>query len=191
MANFNAGASQESVVRSVWRYQPIVPVAVAFAGGVTLDSYLSVKAVWWLPLVFGALLLWTVALVRRNRTQSANEFGFRSWVSSLLLLLAIAAVGGTWHHVYWHVYPSDDIGHWCDRKGKPARLRGILIEEPLVVRGGPPNPLRVMPEGDRTVCQIAVRHIEAATGWVTASGKAHVVVDGNLSGMHAGDSVEK
>lgn len=190
MNTFMAGVNQESAVRSVWRYQPLVPVAVAFAVGVTLDRYDPLRVAVWLPLAFGTLFLWAVAIVLRGRSPNADDFGAWNWLSSILLLLAVLAVGGTWHHLYWHVYPADDIGHWCDRKSQPARLRGVLAEEPLIVPGGPSNPLRVMPERDRSVCQIAVRMIEGTSGWVRASGRAHLTIDGKLAVLHAGDAVE-
>ncbi len=190
MNTFIAGASQESAVRSVWRYQPLVPVAVAFAAGVTLDWYFPERVVLWMPLAFGALLLWAAAIGLPDRSKHGGDFGVRNWLASILLLLSVVGVGGSWHHVYWHVYPANDIGHWCDRQARPARIRGTLVEEPLVVRAGAKNPLKAIPDQTHSLCQVHVRAILESKGWIASSGRVHLVSVGELAHVHAGDSVD-
>ncbi len=186
---------QGSVSHSVWRYQPFVPVAAAFAAGVAVDHHWPLRVAAWLATAATTLVVWFVAalLARGNRrgVERGDEVRDRwAWLSSLSILLVVGVVGATWHHVCWDVYRADDIGQWCDRQSRPARVRGFLSEEPLVVRAEKVDPLRAMPQVTRTLTQLAVQEIEGSSGWRRATGNAHVVVEGVLENVHAGDAVE-
>jgi competence protein ComEC len=183
-------AARAAAPRSVWKYQPLVPVAMAMALGVTADHFCTIRIPVWLGCSVAALTVW-LATVLVGRTWSfSRRVWANGWPASVALLCTIAASGGAWHHVYWNVYPSDDVGWWCQRKPQPARLRAVLTEEPLVVRSGPRDPLRAMPERDRTICQVRVFAIHDRGCWRDASGNAHLVIDGKVAGPAAGQCVE-
>jgi competence protein ComEC len=178
------GGKSSSAFRSVWRYQPLVPVATALAGGVVLDRHFAMGVLAWLWLAAGCLLFWGALILVWHRSQGCGA------VASAVLLLAVVALGGAWHHVYWNVYPVDDIGNWCDRRGRPAGLRGVLSNEPLVVQAGRRDPLRVMPERARTLCQLRVQRVKQGVSWRPASGLAQLVVEGEFKTGQAGQAVE-
>jgi competence protein ComEC len=185
-----AVAGRSSSLRFIWPYQPLVPVAIALAGGVALDRYFPVSVLLWLMFTGGMLLCWGSSLCFKRFGSRVHRLQKNGLLPSAILLCAIGALAGTWHHVYWNVYSVNDVGHWCDRQGRPARVRGLLTEEPLVVHAGHRDPLRAMPERTRTLCQMHVQHIESGARWMDASGRAQLAIDGELTAMHAGQSVE-
>ncbi len=183
------GAAQGAPPSNLWRYQPLVPVGVAVVCGVLLDHLLMLSLVQWLG-VAGMLLAAWCAIIVSGLAVGAWPAQRLTWASSVCLLCAVCAVGGAWQHLYWNVYPADDIGGWADRQPRPVRVRGILTEEPLVIPAREFDPLRTRPQGTRTIAQIAARRIELADGWRPVSGLANLMVDGGLAGLHAGDRVE-
>jgi competence protein ComEC len=183
------GAAQGAPPSNLWRYQPLVPVGVAVVCGVLLDHLLMLSLVQWLG-VAGMLLAAWCAIIVSGLAAGAWPAQRLTWASSVCLLCAVCAMGGAWRHLYWNVYPADDIGGWADRQPRPVRVRGILTEEPLVIPAREFDPLRTRPQGTRTIAQIAARRIELADGWRPVSGLANLMVDGGLAGLHAGDRVE-
>ncbi|MCX7426907.1 MAG: ComEC/Rec2 family competence protein, partial [Planctomycetia bacterium] len=65
----------------------------------------------------------------------------------------------------------------------------------IAVKGGrrmpapEPDPMQIIPRGDRTRLEIDVVGIRDGAGWQPASGRATLLVDGHLLGIHAGDRV--
>jgi competence protein ComEC len=179
----------ESAIGAVWRYQPLVPVAVAFAAGITLDRHTALSMWSLVAVAASALVVWLgLALWQANRRPAGDPLA--GWAMSLVLLGAIAALGAAWHHLYWNVYPADDIGLWAERAARPARVRGRLTEEPLVVFPDRRDPLRARPETVRTLCAVAVEAIQTSADWRPASGRAQLVIDGAVRGLRAGEVVD-
>ncbi len=175
--------------RPAWGYQPLVPAAVAYAVGIALDHWVPGRVVAWLVAAAAALAAWLLAAILERRLAARASLVCRR-VATLLLLVSLALTGAARHHAYWWAYPADDIGHWAGEAPRPARLRGVLADEPLVVARDRPDPLRSQPAQEHTIAALSLREIDSPLGWRPASGRAHLVVLGTLAGVHAGDRVE-
>jgi len=169
------------------RHAPLVSIAVALAAGIVCDRYLPAPpAVWWsLAVVF--LLLW---LVNFRRQQPR--------VAALFLLLAMGCCGGGWHHVQWRMFAADDIGCFATVDPSPVCLEATLLTAPEQSYAPPPDPMEVMPRGDRSYVVLQIQSIrqQAATGrggdavvWRSASGRCEMLVEGHLPGLAPGDRV--
>jgi competence protein ComEC len=154
---------------------PLAPVAVAATLGLLADRYAGVSMFAGLAVGLGGLLAW---LVGRPRPAAAG------W-------LAVAAGGlAAAHHHAHHQFGPDDVAAFAADAPTPARVRGTLTEEPVYSRSGKPNPLVTEPRPETSSTVLAVTAVETRDGWVNASGRARLTVEGRLDGLHAGDVVE-
>lgn len=167
----------EPVLREFAR-APLVPVAIAVTAGLIVDRYGAIPPVfgWLVGLV--ALVTWWTAHVRRAASA-------RVW-----LWIAAGALAATHHSTHRHVFGSNDIAAFAPDVPAPARVRGNLAEEPI--RSGPPrpNPLVTEPRTETTTAVLVVTGIEAREGWVAATGRMRVTIEGQLHDVHAGDLIE-
>jgi competence protein ComEC len=161
----------------LWR-APLVPVALAATAGVALDRYVSLPVPLCLLVAAAGLVAWAVAL-----------FGCRSGLAAVYLWLTVAALAAGYHHGRREWYAADDVGNVATTEPSPARLRGVLEEEPALHRQ-PPDPLVSLPHADTTVTVLAVTHVRSGDDWLPASGRARLTVPGSLTGLHVGDEVD-
>ncbi|MBN1908617.1 MAG: ComEC/Rec2 family competence protein [Pirellulales bacterium] len=158
------------------RYQPLVVVLVAVCLGIVADRYFS------LPLV----TLWLVSV-------TAGVFWLALWwkqhdrTAGLVLLAAVAATAAGWHHCRWNLFAEDDLGHYAVEQSQPACVEAIARSGTRRLPAPPPDPMRIMPRGDRTRLEVTLVGIRDGATWKPASGDAVLIVDGHLLGVHAGD----
>ncbi|HJZ56851.1 MAG TPA: ComEC/Rec2 family competence protein, partial [Gemmataceae bacterium] len=156
---------------------PLVPVTLAATAGLIADRYSPVP----LPVsLFAAavgLVGWLAARVRVPNS------------AAVWLWLAAASLAAAHHHVHRHLFAADDIGYLAPDHPAPAKLRGVLAEEPAHYRQKP-DPLLTIPKAETTVAVLAVRAIATPDGWAPASGRVRLTVEGTLDGLHEGDEVE-
>ncbi len=163
---------------SVWR-SPLVGAALALTAGIVLDRYLGIPLLWSLLAAPVALIFWWVA-------RTAEQRG----LPLIYLALSGVAVGAAYHRWYEEVYPSDDIGHFVTPDPRPARLRGVIDEEPVIVRQPPRSPLQGRDRMEPTVAIVRVTQLCQADDWVGASGRVRLVVTVPMEGLHVGDEIE-
>lgn len=157
---------------------PLVPVAVAVSVGLIADRYGTLPpATGWLAGLVG-LVVWLVA-----RSRSAVSAGVWLW-------LAAGGLAAAHHHQHRNIFASDDIATFASETPSPVRVRGYLDEEPIHVRAPRPNPLVTELRGESTTTVLDVAAIETGDGWVPASGKVRVTIEGKLGELHANDRVE-
>lgn len=185
-----ATVQAERRVNCAWPYQPLVPAAVALAAGVTLDRRLAIGAESWLVTVGGFAFIWCLIAFQWPARAAHDAVPRPRWLATIALLLAVTAVGGAWHHVYWNVYPANDVGQWVNRATTPARLRGVVVDEPLVVPPGPRDPLQSRPQEVRTLSALAVHEVWSGSAWQLASGRVQLVFDTEVTSLRAGDFIE-
>ena len=162
----------------VWREfarAPLVPVAAAASLGLVLDRYLGVPLSAGLFVAAGGLLAFV--LTRRRKT------------APLWLALAGVGLAAVHHHTYRHSFAADDIGFVAPENPTPVRLRGILLDEPAVYRPTP-DPLSSEHRPTTTLTTLGVTAVESPDGWVTASGRVRLTVEGLLDEFHTGDAVQ-
>ncbi len=176
-------SAPETTRNAVARYcqQPLVAAAVALATGITLDRYWSIPIGAWFAGGATAVIAWLLA--RRSLSPSAHL------LSSIALLVGVAAFGGALHHWHWHMFP--DRRHWAPRANRSisSRGRGDRDFRTSFPRPPPPDPLRSVPQGPRTDLRIEITAVRDGDTWQPASGKARLRVDGQLTGVHAGDTL--
>jgi competence protein ComEC len=173
-----ASADSPVAVRARPRPQPLVPLVVAVCSGIVLDRWTAIPiAVWWGTAVL-LLAAWCAAAGWRLVRAAA-----------VVLLGGAAAAGGAWHHWHWHLYRSDELGLAAREGSQPICLAAIACTSPRRVAPPPPNPLRTMPVGERSELAIEVIGVRDGTQWRRASGRAELLVDGQLLGVQAGDRV--
>lgn len=163
---------------------PLVPFALAVTAGIVLDRTLG------LPLLTS--LLGAVAGIM---TWAITFFGGKPRLAVVYLGISAAALGGGYHHGYRNVYRADDIGEFVTDDAQLTQLRGVLEEEPNIRLPPPPSPFQSIPRAgsgtaDSTVAPIRVSQLRRADDWREVSGRAQLIVTGNLIGLHAGDEIE-
>ena len=80
-------------------YQPLVVVLAAVCGGIVVDRWLEIPLPAWL---LSAAVAWFVWLLLWRFRRDAT--------AAIVLLIALSAVGGGWHHFRWHFFAADDVG---------------------------------------------------------------------------------
>lgn len=165
---------------------PLVAVAVALASGMVVDRYLlgeSLTPAWHVPLWWGftgSLLLGWWVLQRVRRESSA----------AVLLLVAVACVGGVWHHWCWNYFSPDEIGRFATTESYPCAVEGIALASPERMAAPDATPFRAIPTGERSRFVLRVTQLRNGTSWEPASGECEVTIDGHLLGVSRGDRVQ-
>ncbi|MEW4568873.1 ComEC/Rec2 family competence protein [Tautonia sp. JC769] len=155
---------------------PLAPVAVALASGIILDRF----GAWcgtatWAAMALSASL---VALVGLNRKRLCYP----------ALLLAIAALGGAWHHWRWSDLAADDLARVVTEEPRPGWVRGIVLTVPEHRAGS----VAEERPGDDGYTRFELRITSASDGrqWHRASGKALVTLGGRDDRLSMGDAIE-
>jgi competence protein ComEC len=156
---------------------PLVPVALVAGVGLVADRYLQPALAAELLVAAGGLVAWFVA-----RTRTPDRVVVWLWV-------AAGGLAAAHHHTHRHTFAGDDIARFADPPGY-VRVRGVLDDEPVKRPPPRPDPLLGRPLPPNTSTVLAVTHIELNGTWAAASGRARLVVQGGLDGLHLGDRVE-
>jgi competence protein ComEC len=161
------------------KYHPLVIVLAAACAGIIADRHLglplgvsvSVAAVLWL----GWLLAW-----RKGWTRT----------SSSVLLGAVAFGGAGWHHCQYCLFPDNDLASFARPNGEPACVEATVLQAPERIPAPKPDPMRAIPQYDRTQVELTVTGIRDGAEWQSASGRTRLTVDGHLLGVHTGDRLQ-
>ncbi|MEM6798592.1 MAG: ComEC/Rec2 family competence protein [Planctomycetota bacterium] len=156
-------------------YQPLVFVAIALGLGVAADRAFALGGLNGM-LALPALIGWAAAWRRE---------WFR--VSTVVLLVAVAGVGGAWHHAKWRVFSQHDLGRRATTNAQPVCVEAIATDAPVRRSAPTPTPFRAIPQGEKTEVSLQVLRLRNEGRWEPAAGRVDLIVDGNLLGVHAGD----
>jgi competence protein ComEC len=158
---------------------PLAPALVAIAIGILADRWLIALETQTLDLI--ALALGVIAIVTNRHARFCN----------LALLAALPFVGAAWHHYRWSDMDADDLARTVTETPRPAWVRGFVSEarglrhqRPGFGFGGGDQ------EKVTTRFVLDVTAITDGQSWRKASGRAVVVVTGDLSSIRAGQAVE-
>ena len=157
---------------------PLVFVLLAACLGVALDRHLAIPPSVWgscLPLL---LALWL--LVRRGRQRGAAIF----------VLGSVAALAGLWHHDRWRLFPADEIGRYARDYPVPVCARVVALEPPRWSPAEQPTALCTMVQGEMTRMAVRVVALRQAAQWQPVSGRVVLLIDGSLSDILRGDTLE-
>jgi len=158
------------------KYHPLVIVLIAVCAGVLADRGWGLPlGLWWTA---SAMLLagWFM-IVRHRWTRTAG----------VVLLGSVSAVAAGWHHGHWSLYPDREVGCFAQRRAGPVCVEAVAAGTPQRVPAPPPDPMRAVPQVDRTQVELRLVAIRDGPVWASASGRARLTVEGHLLGVHVGD----
>lgn len=154
---------------------PLMPVALAWTAGILFDRCCAVDGFWYLPLAGVFSLVWA---------------GRRHPILAGLGLCGMFAAVGAWdHQIQAGWVAADDISRLLTEEAVPARVRGRVETEPMLVRGSQ-DPLRTFGTKDATKLVLAVEAWRLAEDWQPASGRVQATVPATPSEVHVGDVIE-
>ncbi|NLE38524.1 MAG: DUF4131 domain-containing protein, partial [Pirellulaceae bacterium] len=142
-------------------YQPLLLVLVAVCLGIFLDRHAAPSpGVWWGVAAAGWLawlVLWWLRCPR---------------VAGVALLLAVVATAGVWHHLRWSLFTADDIGRFVQEPAEPVYVEGLVEQAGRRLAAPEYDPMRIIPQGDRTQFELRLERIRDGNVWRSASGRA-------------------
>jgi competence protein ComEC len=154
------------------RVAPLMPVALAAAGGVVLDRYAEPWGTFaWVVMAAAGGVIGLV-------------MGRWGRVAAVAVLGAWGALAGAWHHHRWSDLAGDDLARVVGETPRPAWVRGVLRD----VQGFRPGSEPEMSGATRAVLEVT--EVQSGGAWVAASGRAMMTVVGDRSDLRAGDAVE-
>jgi competence protein ComEC len=173
------------------RYQPLVIVTLAVAGGIIWDRYgpphilsdvaLTSGTGWfvasWLACAF-CLAMWWLLWHRQHVRLAA-----------FVLLFAAALAGAAWHELNWFLFDENEIGRYAAYEPAPVCIEAVASQSPVRISPPPPTPLRAIPVGERTRLLVDVTRIRDGRDWLPASGVCQITCEGHLLGIHPGDQL--
>jgi competence protein ComEC len=156
-----------------------VPVALALTAGIVLDRYVAIPLAASLATALACLGAAAAACTGRQKL-----------LPLVYLAATIAALGAAYHHGYIHSFAADDIGAFATAQPRPVKLRGVLVEEPTISLHPKGDPLQSFEKPDPSLSVLEVSQLHDRRDWRRVSGRARLVVTGNLPDLHVGDEVE-
>lgn len=159
-------------------YQPLVVVLAAVCAGIAVDRWLAIWLSTWLLVSIVAWLAWW-RLWRRNALQPA----------ACLLLVSAAATAGAWHHCRWSLFPADEASMFAPTAPGPVAVELRAVDGARRIPAPPPDPLRTIAQRERTRIEVEVVAVRDGNEWRTASGRATLLIDGNVLDVNAGDTL--
>jgi competence protein ComEC len=170
--------------RSVRRYEPLAPAALAFVVGIVLAEYVGGGMPAWCAVALAAAALWIVLYLRR-----AGD----AWLLVPLLVL-VGAAGGARYRASVDPAP-DDISRFAESGRRFARVEGVVVRSAR--QTSPPDDvfLPAVPYYVHSRLTLECRRILVEGCWRPASGRVAVTVRGpqppDLSGVpNLGDAVQ-
>lgn len=153
---------------------PLAPAAVAAMIGVVVDRHaIAPPTSAWVAAGLAAFAVVALALWRR-----------RERPATLALLLGMAAIGAAWHHARWSDRPGDDLSRLDWSAGRPAWVRGVLVEVPTY------RPGSLARDEGRTAAVLALTARSDGRDWHDASGRVQLTIPGDRTDLEMGQAVE-
>ena len=164
------------------QYQPLVIVLMAAAGGVVADRFWPRPLGVWLALAIGCVALWWVigVLIRRCPPWSAIA-------RNVVLLGTVASVAAAWHHGRWCLFAADDLGRYATRRPEPVCVEAVALAAPRALPARAHDPMQGRPLGEAARFDVEVTALRNGAAWQPVSGRARVMVYGELPTVAAGD----
>lgn len=157
---------------------PALLLLAAVSAGIVLDRYCDLPFLFWGAAAAAGLLGWLLLFVC-----------WRSDFSSHLLLAAWAALGGGWHHVWWNVYPANEIGLLAVEAGTPTAVELRVLGEPRRMALAEPSPFDARPPEPRTLIPCAAEAVRDGEEWQPVSGILDLYVRADWREVNAGDRI--
>lgn len=145
--------------------QPCLWLLLAVAGGVIVDRHLEVGLPIWSGLGICFCISWLVA-------HKLNRWG----IGAAAILMIAGAVGGAWHHLYWFVYPANEVSHWVEQDGGPLALIGVTETESRYLAPDAETPMTYDALAEKTLVELRAESVRVNDEWVPCGGRLIVLV---------------
>ena len=162
------------------RYEPLVIVLAAAAAGVLADRLAPLPLAAWSGLAAAGVGLWFVV---------PKSWRAGAVVGNVLLLAAVAATAGAWHHCRWTLFAADDLGCYARRKAEPVCIEAVVVDSPRALPPRTFDPMQGMPKSEGSRCVVDLRSLRNGATWQPVSGRATLLVLGKPPPIAAGDRV--
>lgn len=150
----------------------------AVCAGIALDRWLAIWFSLWLITALVAWLAWW-QLWRSAALRSA----------ACMLLVSAAATAGAWHHCRWSLFSVDEASIFAPAAPGPVAVELRAVDGPRRIPAPPHDPLRTIAQRERTRIEVEVLSVRNREVWQPASGRATLLVDGNVLDVNAGDTL--
>jgi competence protein ComEC len=161
------------------RYQPLVIVLAAASAGIALDRFYPLGVWLWMAVAGTSMFFWW-RLWRRDRSRCA----------SLVILFAMAATAGAWHHCRWNWYAADDLGNFTPQRAEPVCLEAVALAAPRESPPPPNDPMQPFGREPSFRLEIAAVAVRDCAVWKPISGRADLLVQGGMPNIQAGDRLK-
>ena len=160
--------------------RPLVVVAAAVAAGCGTGAVVDVSPAVWGLAAFAAVAGWCV-LARRGR---------HGW-AAVVLLAAVGGAAAGWSAIRSNLFARDDLAWILTSTPQAVAVEGIVEESPRRLSAPVIDPLRsgasrAAFERPSHECAVAVRAVRRGAAWRPCSGRAVLIVDGELPDITAG-----
>ena len=132
----------------------------------------------WSVTTLACVVSWSVVF-RRGNTGTA----------SVLLLLAVGALGGGWHHLHRSVFSFQNIGNWATKDRTPVQIVATLAKRPVVRARSHPPLFNTSHTSARTVCLVEAQSIRIADQWKPVQGHVLLFIDGLRDDLQRSDRI--
>lgn len=161
---------------------PLLLVAGALVAGILTDrkigDFRAADSITW----------WLIAVAATSAAMTLLNFG-RTRISVVSLLLAVAAIGGAWHHFRWNIISQEQLVRFAPDVATPVCLEAIASGPIQHSPAPPPNPLRAIPAESRSQLIVQVMRIRDGTNWRDTGGETRLRINGTLREIVPGDRI--
>lgn len=166
--------------------QPLAICLLVACLGILTDRFCSPPMVVWLGLVAASLLSWgLIVSLFQSRPHIPTSF-----ISNLLVLLAIFATFGSWYNLYWNYFEPNPIALYATTEPQPVCLRGIVCESADHRAAQPVSMGQLIKPEPQTLFILRVNEIRDREHWKAVEGRLAVVVEGEAALPKIGDTLE-
>jgi competence protein ComEC len=158
-------------------HQPALWLFLAIASGIVFDRYLATGASPYLAVASLSCVAWFLS----------RRFSL-PWLTGLLLLVATTVVGGLWHHVWWRLYPANEISCWAEEDGGAVALIGETQTESRFLAPQKDLPMSFQDATEKTIVEIKAQQLRVGQEWVPCSGNLVVLIKARVE-LRAGQQV--
>ena len=158
----------------------MVPVATAIGAGILADRWLSAPLGSWMSVAVVSAAAWGIAAWRGGRPRLAAG----------LLLLWIACLGGTRHHLFWSIAAPDDLSLFADDEPRLVRLQATLVDQPEIIPPSAKAAHSAWVHHDTSAVTLCCHRVVSGGADLPVSGRAALRVSGHLLHADVGDEIE-
>jgi competence protein ComEC len=146
-------------------FQPLVPVALAFAAGIAWDRWAFPPELGSKDVLLGYAILAVAGLI------AVWRWGFGSCVSRWALLVVFALAGAAEHHIIWRYFSPRDVGLMAGDWPQPVALRGVVTSVPEALARPQAAPFELFAPQPAVRFTVRVTAVRCGQIWQPAAGR--------------------